>query len=83
MDSTPITPEDIKQRNIIHQLFSSLENDDFNEFQHQVRLLATLRGEQPTRIYFAFLKHLNTENMRLIHNRTRDAQSEVQNDSDD
>lgn len=56
----------IKQKNIIHSIFSALKSNDIEETFNLLDELAMLRNEPVKQTTYKFIRCLNEENLRLI-----------------
>lgn len=56
----------IKQKNIIHSIFSALKSNDIEETFNSLDELAMLRNEPAKQTTYKFIRCLNEENLRLI-----------------
>lgn len=57
---------DIKQKNIIHAIFSALKSNDIEEVFKSLDELAELRNEPVKQTTYEFLRCLNEESLKLI-----------------
>lgn len=61
-----IREKEVEQLNLIHEVFASCSNDSFTAYWKAIKKLAKLREEDPYKVAFTIVKHLNDENMKLI-----------------